>query len=290
MPALTSLLGNSQRLDGGAMFGNAPRALWSRWASPDELNRIPLACRALLVDGGAGSQRVLLEAGIGAFFEPKLRERFGVVEDRHVLLDSLAGVGLSHEDIDVVVLSHLHFDHAGGLLTAWREGASPELLFPRARFVVGREAWARACSPHPRDRASFVPGLTDQLAATGRLELVEPGDAERVLGPGYRFHLSEGHTPGLLCTEVPTARGPVVFGADLIPGTAWVHLPITMGYDRFPERLIDEKRALLEDLVERGGRLFYTHDAHTACSTVERDERGRFRAGERLATLKAWGG
>ena len=289
MPALTSLMGNSQRLDGGAMFGNAPRALWRRWAAPDELNRIPLVCRALLADGGPGGKRVLFETGIGAFFEPTLRERFGVVEDRHVLLESLTRIGLSHQDIDVVVLSHLHFDHAGGLLTAWVEGEAPELLFPRARYVVGRDAWARAVTPHARDRASFVPGLTERLEATGRLELVDAGDAERALGPGYRFHMSDGHTPGLMCTEIPTALGPVVFAADLIPGTPWVHLPITMGYDRFPERLIDEKRALLEDLVARGGRLFYTHDPVTACSTVERDQRGRFQAGERLPELRAWG-
>src|SRR5690606_29508772 len=134
MRTLTSLLGNSQRLDGGAMFGNAPKALWSRWIAPDDQNRIPLACRALLVrDGG---RLVLLETGIGAFFDPKLKDRYGVVEDEHVLLRSLDEAGASHEDVDVVVLSHLHFDHAGGLLTPWREGAAPELLFPRATFVV----------------------------------------------------------------------------------------------------------------------------------------------------------
>src|SRR5690606_24094769 len=117
MRTLTSLLGNSQRLDGGAMFGNVPKALWSRWIQPDEANRIPLACRCMLVR--EPGRNVLVETGIGAFFEPKYKERFGVVEDRHVLLDALAEEGLSPEDIDVVVLSHLHFDHAGGLLTAW---------------------------------------------------------------------------------------------------------------------------------------------------------------------------
>jgi glyoxylase-like metal-dependent hydrolase (beta-lactamase superfamily II) len=112
---LWSIMGNSQRLDGGAMFGNAPRAMWSQWLPPDEQNRVPLACRTLLASPLNG-KTVLFETGIGAFFEPKMRERFGVVEDRHVLLDSLAEAGFSHEDIDVVVLSHLHFDHAGGLL------------------------------------------------------------------------------------------------------------------------------------------------------------------------------
>ncbi|HJU26304.1 MAG TPA: MBL fold metallo-hydrolase, partial [Rhodanobacteraceae bacterium] len=128
---LWSLPGNSQKLDGGAMFGNAPRAMWSKWIAPDEQNRIPLACRCLLATGLDG-KNVLFETGIGAFFEPKLRERYGVVEGRHVLLDSLREAGLSHEDIDVVVLSHLHFDHAGGLLAAWEQGKPPRLLFPNA--------------------------------------------------------------------------------------------------------------------------------------------------------------
>jgi len=116
---LWSLAGNRQKLDGGAMFGNAPRAMWAKWVAVESDNRIDLACRALLAEGLNG-KRVLFETGIGAFFDPKLRERYGVTEDRHVLLDSLAAFGLSDADIDVVVLSHLHFDHAGGLLAAWQ--------------------------------------------------------------------------------------------------------------------------------------------------------------------------
>lgn len=267
---LWSLLGNSQQLDGGAMFGNAPKALWSRWIAPDAENRIPLACRCLLVKDLDG-RNVLFETGIGAFFEPALRERYGVVESRHVLLDSLAEVGLSHEDIDVVVLSHLHFDHAGGLLAAWEEGQPPRLLFPNARFVAGAEHWRRALKPHPRDRASFVPELQPLLEASGRLELVE-GEHSRTLGESVRFFFSDGHTPGLMLAEV----GGVVFCADLIPGRFWVHLPITMGYDRWPEKLIDEKRVFLEDKLARGVRLFFTHDHDCALARVTRDERGRF--------------
>ena len=284
---LTSLQGNSQKLDGGAMFGNAPKALWTRWVPVDERNRIPLCCRCLLVQDG--DRNILLETGIGAFFEPKYKDRFGVVEDEHVLLDSLAAVGLSHEDIDVVVLSHLHFDHAGGLLSAYEEGREPELLFPEARYVVGREAWERALDPHPRDRASFVPPLNRLLAASGRLEQVT-GETSETLGPAFRFHRSHGHTPGLMLAEIDLPGGPVVFAGDLVPGRPWVHAPITMGYDRFPELLIDEKTALLTDLVGRGGRLFYTHDHEVALSGVTRDDRGRFRPVDEHATLSGWTG
>ncbi len=257
------------------MFGNCPRVLWERWIAPDERHRIPLACRALLVE--EDDRLVLFETGVGAFFEPKMRERYGVVEERHVLLDSLAAAGVPHEDIAVIVLSHLHFDHAGGLLTAYREGQAPELLFPRARIVVGRTAWERAQAPHPRDRASFIPELPALLEASGRLEVVD-GERSDTLGRGYRFFVSDGHTPGMLVTEIDTGRGPLVFAADLIPGRPWTHLPITMGYDRFAERVIDEKRELLENLHARRGRLFFTHDSDTAFARLARDDRGRYQA------------
>ncbi|UXI67481.1 MBL fold metallo-hydrolase [Tahibacter amnicola] len=270
---LWSLLGNSQKLDGGAMFGNVPRGMWERWIQPDAENRIPLACRCLLVEGLNG-RRVLFETGIGAFFEPRMKERFGVVEGNHVLLDSLADAGFSHEDIDAVVLSHLHFDHAGGLLAAWEENQPPRLLFPNARYVVSRGCWERAKQPHPRDRASFIPELQSLLEASGRLEIVD-GDHSDFLGDTVRFSYSDGHTPGLMLAEIGGPGG-VVFCADLIPGRAWVHLPVTMGYDRYPELLIDEKRRFLEDKLARGVRLFFTHDAGCAMASVIRDEKGKY--------------
>lgn len=279
-----SIEGNHQRLDGGAMFGNAPRALWERWVPPDERNRIELACRCLLVR--EGERRILFEAGIGAFFSPEYRDRYGVQEPRHVLLDSLRAAGIGHEDVDVVVLSHLHFDHAGGLLAPWEERVAPELLFPKATFVVSAAAWERARAPHPRDRASFIPELNELLAASGRLEIVE-GEGSPSLGPDYRFHLSDGHTPGLLVTEIPGSNGPIVFASDLIPGRPWVHTSIAMGYDRFPERLLDEKRALLDGLVARRGRLFFTHDAACAMARVTRDEHGRYGSTDGQPTVDA---
>ncbi|WP_324733054.1 MBL fold metallo-hydrolase [Pseudomonas paeninsulae] len=285
MRTLTTLTGNSQKLDGGAMFGNAPKALWQRWMTPDEQNRIDLGCRALLVQ--EAERNILVETGIGAFFSPELKERFGVQEDRHVLLDSLAELGLCDADIDIVVLTHLHFDHAGGLLAAWEKDQPARLLFPNARFVTGKRQWRRACNPHARDRASYIPELLTLLESSERLTLLEETEQCQLLGPDWHLHWSDGHTPGLLLPEVAMPGGPVLFPSDLIPGAPWVHLPITMGYDRFPEGLIEEKQALLADLLARGGRLVFTHDPETAMGQVVRDGKGRYGLEQKVAEVRA---
>lgn len=282
---LTPILGNSQKLDGGAMFGNAPKAMWSQWVSSDDDNRIHLQCRCLLVE--EPTRNILFETGVGAFFEPKLAERYGVQESEHRLIENLAQLGFKPEDIDAIVLSHLHFDHAGGLLAPYEQpDQALKLAFPNATLIVSESAWQRALEPHPRDRASFIPGLTDLLEHSGHLERIS-GTRSATLGDRYRFHYSDGHTPGMLLTEIETDEGPVVFGADLIPGTPWVHVPISMGYDRYPEMLIDEKRRLLSDLAAREGRLFFTHDPEVAMARIVKNEKGRFISEEKVLDVEA---
>jgi glyoxylase-like metal-dependent hydrolase (beta-lactamase superfamily II) len=185
------------------------------------------------------------------------------------------------------VISHLHFDHAGGILKAWREGEPPALAFPNAHYVVGRAAWERACRPHPRDRASFIPELPALLVKTGRLEVLH-GERSSTLGAGYRFHVSDGHSPGMLLAEIDTTRGSLVFVADLIPALPWIHLPITMGYDRHPELVIDEKRALLERVAKDDGWIFLTHDPVIPVARVGSDA-GRFHARDPQRSLH-WNG
>ena len=267
--------GNSQKLDGGAMFGNAPKALWQRWIEPDELNRIDLACRCLLMIQDDGT-KVLFETGVGDFFEPSLKARYGVTESGHKLLDNLAKHNISHQDIDYVVLSHLHFDHAGGLLSSFDEQQPLSLLFPNAKYVVGQSHWQHANAPHFRDRASFLPQLNQMLEESGRLLIVEEEKPELDEISGVKFLFSHGHTPGLMLSEINTPAGPLVFSSDLIPGQFWVHLPICMGYDRFPETLIDEKQVLLTRLFKENGRLFFTHDAQMPCGIVKQNDKGKF--------------
>ena len=274
-----SIEGNRQKLDAGAMFGNAPKALWSRWVEADELNRMELACRALLV-ADLNGKNVLFETGIGNFFEPKLKQRFGVYQDRHVIIDSLREVGFEPEDIDVVVLSHLHFDHAGGMLTEWSDDQQPELVFKNAEYLVGAAHWQRALNPHPRDRASFIPVLHELLQSSGRLHLVD-GTAHQLLGDAVSFKFTDGHTPGLMHAQV----GDLVFATDLIPGAAWVHVPISMGYDRFPEQLIDEKSEFLQQIVDNNLRLFFTHDPIYSAANIKQTD-GRYAVSDPIKQLK----
>lgn len=276
MKTISCIEGNRQRLDGGAMFGNAPKALWARWANPDENNTIDLACRCLLVQESSG-RNILLETGIGAFFDPKAKQRYGIYQDRHILIDNLAKLGLSDKDIDIVILSHLHFDHAGGLLAAWRENSSLELLFPKAKYIVSHDAWQRALNPHPRDRASFIPELLTLLEQSNRLIIVNDNHCD-LLGKDYRFWYSHGHTPGMLHTIMDTAQGPIFFAADLIPGIPWVNAAITMGYDRYPELVIDEKKIFLTEVESLNGYVFYTHDPEYAMSKIQLSASGKFEA------------
>jgi len=224
---------------------------------------------------------VLFDTGVGAFFEPKLRDRFGVVEGQHVLLDSLGSLGLGEDDIDLVVLSHLHFDHAGGLLSAWRQSEPRRLLFTQAQYLVSEGAWQRALHPMlATGRRSWLTLHRCSRARAGCLscEMAERGE---VLGPGYRCSLSDGHTPALLITEVVGRRDRVVLASDLVPGAAWVHVPVTMGYDRYPERLVDEKIALLSDAVSSRAWLCFVHDPSVAVGRVAVDERGGTSSGRR---------
>jgi glyoxylase-like metal-dependent hydrolase (beta-lactamase superfamily II) len=139
---------------------------------------------------------------------------------------------------------------------------------------VSKEAWARASAPHPRDRASYIPELPALLRQSRRLEILDR-PRSTLLGELVRFEFSDGHTPGLALAEIG-GEGGVVFCSDLIPGRPWVHLPVTMGYDRYPELLIDEKHRFLEDKIARGVRLFFTHDLECAAALPVRGDDGRF--------------
>jgi glyoxylase-like metal-dependent hydrolase (beta-lactamase superfamily II) len=249
--------------------------------------RIDLACRALLIE--SGPTRILCETGIGAFFDPVMADRFGVQDAAtHVLLESLKQRNVQPHQIDYVILSHLHFDHAGGLLPSFQEiqAGNDALLFPKAKYVVGREAWERANHPHSRDKASFIPGLTEKLKNSGRLIILDDLRLPGVVQDRLFFRVTEGHTPGHLHTGVRGDQQIVFFCGDLVPGRPWVHVPITMGYDRFPEMLIDEKKQLYDVATKEHWMLFFTHDPEVSAAKIHVSDKGKVETIEEMPQLQ----
>ncbi len=256
---------NQLRLDGGAMFGNCPKNIWERWIEPDDQNRILLSSRTLLVQTPQG-RNILFETGTGAFFNDKMKERFGVLDKENVLKRNLENLGFREEDIHDVVLSHLHFDHAGGLLSAYDDGPL-RLLFPKANYYVSKIHWERASNPPIREKMSFIPELNNLLASSGTLKFIE-GETHSSLDFGVRFEYSNGHTLGLLIPFINYNDSFIIYASDLVPGVPWLHLPITMGYDRNAELIVQEKEKTLTKVYVKKGKIIFTHDPKVSCISL----------------------
>jgi glyoxylase-like metal-dependent hydrolase (beta-lactamase superfamily II) len=251
------------RLDGGAMFGVVPRVIWEREAPPDELNRIPLALRCLLLRDG---ERVaLVDCGVGDKDGPAFREMFALADEGSTVTERLAQHGLAPEEVTDLILTHLHFDHAGGAVTRNARGESVP-TFPRAVIHLQRRQWDWAQSPSPRDRASYLRENLEPLRQA-RLNLLD-GPAEPL--PGIHLLPVEGHTPGMQVVEVDGAGGPsLVYCADLVPTVAHLPLAWVMGYDLFPLTVVEEKAALYQRHGMGSSWLVFEHDPAVAAARVD---------------------
>ena len=244
-------------LDGGSMFGSVPKPLWSRLHPADERNRIRLAMRCLLVEGHG--RRILVDDGIGDKFSPKLMDIYRVELGEHTLERSLAASGLGLEDVTDVVLTHLHFDHAGGSTARAGERLVPRL--PRARYYVQRANWENARRPNPRERASYLPENFEPLMEAGALTFWE---GPQQPWPGFDLFTADGHTRGQQLVRVGGPEGALYFVADLIPTAAHVRIPYVMGYDVAAIETMDEKRMLLERASRERAWICLEHDPGVA--------------------------
>jgi methylmalonyl-CoA epimerase len=265
---LVSLSDGFIRLDGGAMFGVVPRTLWESRLPPDDRNRIPLGMRPLLV---RGEQTLLIDAGCGDKLDAKNTDIYGLERAYH-LDHALADAGLSADDIDIVVASHLHFDHVGGFTARTADGRLVP-RFPRARYIAHRREWEDATHPHERNRASYLPENFVPLLDAGVLTLVDD-DAEIV--PGVRYRRSGGHTAHHQVVMIESGGRTAVFTADMYPTTAHVPDPWVMGYDLYPMDTLAFKRAFAIEAMEREYLIFFEHDPSIAAGFL-REAGGRRR-------------
>jgi glyoxylase-like metal-dependent hydrolase (beta-lactamase superfamily II) len=262
------------KVDGGAMFGVVPKALWSRVYGADENNLIVLTLRSLIVK--TGSRTILVDTGWGDKQDDKFF-RHTYIHNGEGLLEGLRTRGLEPEDITDVVLTHLHADHCGGGVVRSREGAGFELTFPNAIYHVSRIQWEWAVRNNPREEDAFLEENILPLGDSGHLNLV---DEDCELFEGFSVRIYCGHTPGLMIPFLKYKGKTLVYTGDLIPTIA--HLPLiwNMSYDIESLRTIDEKSKLLEEALAGNYILVFQHDVSAECCTLRMTEKG-IRAGEK---------
>ncbi|MFH1765807.1 MAG: MBL fold metallo-hydrolase [Gemmatimonadota bacterium] len=246
-----------QWLDGGAMFGVVPRPLWEERIPPDDRHRIPLALRCLLVE--TPNALVLVDSGIGNKESERFREIYGVdnAGDPTRLEDGIRSLGFGLEEVELVVSTHLHFDHAGGGVLLRPDGTLGP-TFPQARFVIQKGELEFAASANERVRASYMAKNFAPLVEAGVVDLV---DGPTRLVDGLRLLPTPGHTPFHQSIVLESQGETAVFLADLCPTAAHLPLPWIMGYDLEPLVTLETKRALWEEAREEGWILIFQHDA-----------------------------
>jgi len=256
------------RLDGGAMFGVVPKVLWEKQAPADASNRITLAMRPLIV---RGARTMLIDAGLGGKESAKFHEMYGV--DRSRSLETTMGeAGIAPEDIDIVLATHLHFDHAGGF-TYRDSGGRLRPTFPRAQYIVRRGEWEDATHTHARNRASYLADNFVPLAEAGVLQLV---DEDATIMPGVKVRRTGGHTMHHQIVMIESKGKTAAFAADLIPTTTHLPDPWIMGFDLYPVDTLTAKQRFVKEAIAQDMLVFFEHDPAVAAGYI-REEGGKKR-------------
>ncbi len=268
-----SLSDGTIRLDGGAMFGVVPRALWSKTNPPDDKNRVLTAINPMLIQ--TEGKNILVETGMGDRWDEKRREIF-VIKREENLTKSLASLGLTPEDVDIVINTHLHFDHAGGNTV---EGPSGGLraAFPGARYIVQSGELACALEPNERTRASYRPGDFMAIKEGRRFDLVERGEvgAETEAAEGVFIFRTGGHNSDIQLVKITGGGRTAIFLSDIMPMSAHINYPYIAAYDLFPLETLRVKKALIKKAAAEQRYLFFYHDPNLRCATVSLSEKGK---------------
>jgi glyoxylase-like metal-dependent hydrolase (beta-lactamase superfamily II) len=277
---LDLLDGGRFRLDGGAMFGVVPKTLWEKKFPADERNRVVLAAHCLLVRGPDFT--ALVESGLGEKWDAKARDMYAI-EDLPPLGEALAALGVSLEQVDALLLSHLHFDHAGGATR--REKGRLARAFPNATLYVQETELAHARHPNERDRASYDSANWEPYAEAGRLE---PLSGETEIRPGLTAVPLPGHSPGMQAVRVESAGETAFFFADALPTSAHVPIPWIMAYDLYPVELIQNKKRLTDRAAAEGWLSIFYHDPDVPWGRIVDEANGKRRVHVVSADRAEW--
>lgn len=258
-------------LDGGAMFGTVPKVLWERTNPTDEKNRIQMEARALLLK--SADLNILIDTGNGKDFVAKYGEKLGtkfsemynIDDEGPSLLKSLAAFNLMPEDIHHVILTHLHFDHAGGGTTEANGKLVP--TFPKAQYWVQKGNLETATHPNLRERASYYAANFQPLIDSGVLNVV---DGPTEILPGISTMISNGHTQGQQIVKISDGKTTVLYCGDLVPTSTHTKIPWLMGYDLHPLVLMEEKQKYLGEAADHSWYLFFEHDPYCDAALIER--------------------
>ena len=260
------------KLDGGAMFGTVPKVIWSRLMPADDLNRVRFASNSLLLRGIVDGQprTVVVETGNGDKEDAVFRERFAL-EGESVLLKSLAALGVAPEEVTDVILTHLHFDHAGGATR--REGERIVPTFPNARHYVQRQELEDARKPPLRSKASYLPYNWEPLIEAGLLQTVE-GETEVI--PGIRVRPMPGHNQGNQGVVVEGPDRKLIYSGDLIPTRHHLQPTWVMGYDLDVNTCVEHRIRLLDEICDTQDLLAFDHDPDLPAGRVRKDGKGKY--------------